>query len=86
MRPCDSGAAGSQVLRASSDPYAIALLETGTPLDLLIANLSTPDMDGAEMLRRIRTTRPDLKVLYVTRHIDGLMNVRPLLEGEAFLE
>ena len=25
-----------------------------------------PDMDGAEMVRQIRTTRPDLKVLYVT--------------------
>jgi two-component system cell cycle sensor histidine kinase/response regulator CckA len=73
-------------LRASSGPYAIALLETGTPLDLLIANLSAPDMDGAEMVCRIRTTRPDLKVLYVTRHIDSLMNVRPLWEGEAFLE
>jgi CheY-like chemotaxis protein len=78
--------AGYQVLRASSGPQAIALLEGGTALDLLIADLSMPDMDGAEMVRRIRTTRPDLKVLYVTGHIDTLMNVRPLWEGEAFLE
>ena len=38
------------------------------------------------MVRQIRTTRPDLKVLYVTGHIDTLMSVRPLWEGEAFLE
>jgi FixJ family two-component response regulator len=38
------------------------------------------------MVRRIRTTRPRLKVLYVTGFIDSLMNVRPLWEGEAFLE
>ena len=43
-------------------------------------------MDGAERVRQIRTTRPDLKVLYVTGHIDTLMSVRPLWEGEAFLE
>ncbi len=45
-----------------------------------------PDMDGAEMVRRIRAARPDLKVLYVTAHIDMLMDARPLWEGEAFLE
>jgi CheY-like chemotaxis protein len=78
--------AGYRVLRMSCAPSAIALLETGTPLDLLIADLEMPDMGGAEMVRRIRTMRPDLKVLYVTGHIDSLMDTRPLWEGEAFLE
>lgn len=78
--------AGYQVIRVSSGPAAIALLETGRPLDLLIADLSMPEMDGAEMVRRIRTTRPDLKVLYVTGYIDMLMDVRPLAKHEAFLE
>jgi CheY-like chemotaxis protein len=57
---------GYQVLRASNGPDAIALLASGTPLDLLIADLSMPGVGGAEMVRRIRMTRPDLKVLYVT--------------------
>jgi CheY-like chemotaxis protein len=78
--------AGYQVLRASSGAYAIALLEAGTAIDLLIADLSMPEVDGAEMVRRIRTTRPRLKVLYVTGFIDRLINVRPLGQGEAFLE
>jgi CheY-like chemotaxis protein len=78
--------AGYQVLRASHGAAAIALLETGTPVDLLIADLNMPGMDGAEMVRQIRTTRPDLKVLYVTGDIDSLLDVRPLWEGEAFLE
>jgi two-component system, cell cycle sensor histidine kinase and response regulator CckA len=77
---------GYLVLRASSGAYAIALIEAGTAIDLLIADLSMPDLDGAEMVRRIRTTQPRLKVLYVTGFIDSLMNVRPLREGEAFLE
>jgi CheY-like chemotaxis protein len=70
--------AGYQVLRANNGPIVIALLATGTPFDLLIADLDMPDMNGAEMVRRIRTTRPDLKVLYVTAYIDSLMDTRPL--------
>jgi FixJ family two-component response regulator len=45
-----------------------------------------PGLGGDEMVSRIRTTRPDLKVLYVTGHIDKLMDSRPLWEGEAFLD
>jgi CheY-like chemotaxis protein len=76
---------GYQVLRASNGRDAIALLAS-TPIDLLIADLGMPDMGGAEMVRQIRATRPDLKVLYVTGNIDSLMDTRPLWEGEAFLE
>jgi FixJ family two-component response regulator len=45
-----------------------------------------PELGGKEMVRRIRATRPDLKVLFVTGHIDLLMDARPLWEGEAFLD
>jgi CheY-like chemotaxis protein len=55
--------AGYQVLRASSGSQALALLEAGTAIDLLIADLSMPDMGGAEMVRQIRAMRADLKVL-----------------------
>jgi FixJ family two-component response regulator len=45
-----------------------------------------PEVSGDEMVRRIRALRPDLKVLYVTGHIDRLMDARPLWDGEAFLD
>jgi FixJ family two-component response regulator len=45
-----------------------------------------PGLNGVEMVRQIRTKRPDLPVLYVTGYIDRLMDARPLWEGEAFLE
>ena len=77
---------GYEVTEASSGAEAIALLAKGTPLDLLIADLDMPELTGDEMVRRIRATRPDLKVLYVTGHIDLVMDARPLWEGEAFLE
>ena len=77
---------GYQVAEASGGLEAIAILSSGTPLDLLLADLEMPELNGDEMVRRIRTTRPDLKVLYVTAHIDMIMDSRPLWAGEAFLD
>ena len=77
--------AGYHVLEASSGRAAIDLLAQGSALDLLIADLNMPGLGGNEMVRRIRTTRPDLKVLYVSGHISRLMDARPLWEVEAFL-
>jgi len=77
---------GYQVSEAEGGLEAIALLAEGHRLDLLLADLDMPGLGGDEMVRRIRATRPDLKVLYVTGHIDRLMDSRPLWEGEAFLE
>src|SRR5258706_9761229 len=78
--------AGYEAAEASSGLEAIEFLANDRPLDLLIADLDMPELGGDEMVRRIRATRPDLKVLYVTGRIDRLMDARPLWEGEAFLE
>jgi two-component system cell cycle sensor histidine kinase/response regulator CckA len=79
--------AGYRVIEASRAVEAFALLAHETHVALVIADLQMPEIGGEEMARRIRRDRPDLKVLYVTGHIDELMNDRsPLWEGEAFLE
>jgi two-component system cell cycle sensor histidine kinase/response regulator CckA len=78
---------GYHVTEASNGLDAIALLEAGTPLDLLITDFDMPELLGDEMVRRIRATRPDLRVLYVTGQIDRLMDERRALgDGEAFLD
>ena len=78
---------GYRVIEASKAGEAFALFEGDTPVDLLIADLQMPDLGGEEMARRIRRDRPDIKVLYVTGHIDELMDERSTLwEGEAFLD
>jgi two-component system cell cycle sensor histidine kinase/response regulator CckA len=79
-------AEGYTVIEAGNGLEGIALLATGAHTDLLLADLDMPELGGDEMVRRVRTTRPDLKVLYVTGHIDRLMDARPLWEGEAFLD
>jgi two-component system cell cycle sensor histidine kinase/response regulator CckA len=78
--------AGYTVTEAGSGLEAIELLSHGAGLELLIADLDMPGLGGDEMVSRIRSLRPDLKVLFVTGHIDRLMDARPLWEGESFLE
>jgi two-component system, cell cycle sensor histidine kinase and response regulator CckA len=78
---------GYHVIEASHGLEAVALLAGGTALDLLVADLDMPELEGIEMVRRIRATRPNLPVLYVTGNINRLMDERHVLcDGEAFLE
>jgi CheY-like chemotaxis protein len=78
---------GYEIVEAAGAPDALNRIEGGQAFDLLIADLDMPGLTGEEMVRRIRTTRPDLTVLYVTGYIDRLLDVRPMLwAGEAFLE
>ncbi len=39
--------------------------------DVLLADISMPDMDGIQMLRFVRQDVPDVRVLMVTMHEDG---------------
>jgi two-component system cell cycle sensor histidine kinase/response regulator CckA len=78
---------GYRVIDAPGGVEGVAVLKDGKALDLLIADLDMPELGGEEMVRQIRAARPDLKVLYVTAHIDRLLDVRQMLwEGEAFLD
>ena len=77
---------GYGVLEATNGADAIDRMAAAARVDLLVADLQMPEVCGPEMVRRIRLARPDMPVLYVTGHIDGLMNERSLCEGEALLE
>ena len=76
---------GYTVAEAGDGLAAIPLLSE-QKFDLMVADLNMPKLGGDELVCRIRCAHPDLKVLYVTGHIDSLMDVRSLWEDEAFLE
>ena len=79
--------AGYTVIEAVNGAEALAMIEANTPVDFLMADLDMPVMRGEDMAVRIRALRPNLQCLYVTAHIDALMDERPALwDGEAFLE
>jgi CheY-like chemotaxis protein len=79
--------AGYTTATASDGPEAIELASTLEPLDILVTDLMMPQMTGDELARRMRMTRPSLKVLYLTGFSDRLFKEKVTLwQDEAFLE
>jgi CheY-like chemotaxis protein len=74
------------VLEAPGPLEAIAMLEAGQQIDLLIADLEMPQLSGEQMVLKVRATRPNLKVLYVSGVSNRLFKERQVLgDNEAFL-
>lgn len=56
-----------RVLSATDGRGALKMLKDGR-IDLVILDIRLPDMDGIEILRRIRGERPNVPVLMLTAH------------------
>lgn len=71
---------GYNVLEAGSGPEALSVAERHPgDIHLLLTEVQLPGMNGVELVRRLRSARPGLKVLFtsgVTQHT----------QGEAFIE
>ncbi len=59
-------AAGYAVLTAASGEAALALLEAGEPVDLLITDLSMPAMDGLALINAVHALQPGLPAVLLT--------------------
>lgn len=76
-----------ELLKATSGAEALTLMTTVTSLDLLITDVSMPEMNGPQLAERIRVAFPNLPVLYQTGFSDMLFDDRPDLgDRSAFLE
>ncbi len=79
--------AGYTTTVASDGPEAIKVAAALDPLDILVTDLMMPQMTGDELARRLRQSRQDLKVLYLTGYSDRLFKEKTTLwADEAFLE
>jgi len=78
--------AGHTVIVAS-DPEAAEVAAAGAagPIDLLVTDVVMPRCNGHELARRIRRTRPALRVLFVSGYADGAFDVGSLPRGSDFL-
>jgi response regulator RpfG family c-di-GMP phosphodiesterase len=66
---------------AENGVQALALLESGDPTPLILSDLRMPDMDGAELLRRVRAQWPDTAVVMITAVADVEVAVSCLALG-----
>jgi len=79
--------AGYTTAVAADGAEAIQIAATLDPFDLVVTDVMMPRMSGDELSRRLRASRPSLKVLYLTGFSDRLFKEKVTLwEGEAFLD
>ena len=62
---------GYDVLEARSGDAALEVMESHNgPIDLLITDVVMPRVDGPTLVRRVRQTRPDLKVIFISGYAE----------------
>jgi signal transduction histidine kinase/ligand-binding sensor domain-containing protein/DNA-binding response OmpR family regulator len=51
---------------ASSGLEALSILSTGSPIDIIISDMSMPEMDGIQLTKKIKRIRPEVPVILLT--------------------
>jgi CheY-like chemotaxis protein len=79
--------AGYSVVGVASGTEALRLLTLSTEFDLLITDLVMPDMEGLELITRLRNSHPKLGIVAISGTFDGkflpvarLLGVKETLE------
>ena len=71
---------GCDVLTASSGIHALQLLEEHHP-DVIVSDIKMPDLDGLELLKKIREHDPTISVVIMTGYGTITMAVQALKDG-----
>jgi CheY-like chemotaxis protein len=71
-------ACGATVLRAGSASAALAYLNTAAKIDVLISDLSMPEMDGVELIQHVRRhpSRQRLPAIALSGDLPTYMDAR----------
>jgi signal transduction histidine kinase len=76
--------AGYAVLDAGGADEALQVAGRHTaPIDLLVTDVVMPGRNGVELVDRLRTSRPEMRVLYVSGYTDLAIVREGLLAGDA---
>ncbi len=68
---------GYNVLEANSGETALEILEgAGDPIDLLVTDVVMPRLDGPSLVKEVRQSRPDLKVIFISGYAEDSFRKR----------
>jgi PAS domain S-box-containing protein len=77
---------GYTVLEASDGAQAVQVYEKeGKRIDLILTDVVMPRMSGREMVDRVRATRPDMRVLYMSGYTGDAIVRHGVLDASLFL-
>jgi two-component system cell cycle sensor histidine kinase/response regulator CckA len=75
---------GYKVYEAASGIEALEVMkEAGGHIDLIVSDVVMPELDGPSLLRELRKTRPELKIIFVSGYAEEAFR-KNLPEGEVF--
>jgi two-component system cell cycle sensor histidine kinase/response regulator CckA len=75
---------GYKVHEAASGLDALEVMkEAGGAVDLVVSDVVMPELDGPSLLRELRKTRPDLKIIFISGYAEDAFR-KNLPEGEKF--
>jgi two-component system cell cycle sensor histidine kinase/response regulator CckA len=75
---------GYKVHEAASGVEALEVMEAaGGKVDLVVSDVVMPELDGPSLLRELRKTRPELKIIFVSGYAEDAFK-KNLPEGEKF--
>jgi len=72
---------GFEVETAGNGRQALDLLMSGRRFDLVITDIRMPEMDGLELLRKVRQLSENLPVIVMTGNATTKKALRPIGEG-----
>ena len=75
---------GYKVYEAASGVEALEVMEgAGGKIDLVVSDVVMPELDGPSLLRELRKTRPELKIIFISGYAEDAFK-KNLPEGEVF--
>ena len=75
---------GYKVLAAHTPKAAVAMAEGyDGPIHLLLTDVVMPEMNGKELMKRIETLKPHIKVLFMSAYTGDVIARRGIIEGDA---
>jgi signal transduction histidine kinase/CheY-like chemotaxis protein len=74
---------GYRVVEAPSGPAALKILEEyDGRIDLLLTDMVMPQMHGAALAERVKASRPEVRILFMSGYTEGGQEIPELASGE----